>query len=477
MSLRLQAFNSLKWSFFSQFGNQFISFLISVYLTRLLEPFDIGLMGMIYIFFSFGTVLIDSGLNVSLVRNKSVDDEDYSTVFYANVAIAILFYIILFFSAPYIAEYYNQKILMSLIRVQGLTLIISALFAVQSTIFTRSLKFKQIGLISIVSLVISGALGLTLAYFNFGVWSIVYMNIFSATLSLFLFWSISNWKPKKVFSYIKFRYHLSFGYKLLITKVIDAIFTNIYQLIIGKIYNPTLNGYYSRADSFKRTIIFGISTPLNSVLLPILSKIQDDDKKLKDLYILILQTIILIIAPLLTFCSLFAKPIFVFLFTDKWIISAEYFQILCLAGILYPIDTYMVSFLNVKGRTDLILKIEIIKKVILSIFIAIAIYFKDIVYLLWIQVFFSIASYFINLFVLNNILKYKVIDQLKNTLNVLLPSAFSSLALYLLYTNYLFFIKNNFLIIIVGFLIFFILNIFLIFLLNKKVIASLKTLF
>jgi teichuronic acid exporter len=476
MSLKIQALHSLKWSFFNNFSNQLINFFLSIYLTRLLLPSEIGLMGMIYVFFTLGTVLIDSGLNTSLIRNKNIDDDDLSTVFFSNIFFAILFYSLLYIFAPLIAKYYNQIILTNLIRIQGLTLILSSFYTIQSTILTKELHFKRIGIISLLSLIFGGFFGVIFAYSGFGVWSIVIMNITSAIISLLFFWMLSSWKPKFIFNPAKFKYHFFFGYKLLISRILDAVYTNVFQLIIGKIFNPTTNGYYARSDSFKRTIIFGISTPLNSVLLPILSKVQDDNEKLKNIYILILQLVILVIAPILLFCSVFSLPIFEFLFTSKWNNAAPYFQILCLAGILYPIDTYMVSFLSVKGRSDLILKIDILKRVILTLAISFAILYKDISYLLWLQVIVSIINFFINTFVLKSMLNYKIVDQYKNISNVLVGPIISATICLFLYSFYLKKLHINLLIIAIGLFVFCILNTIFIFFLNKNIILKIKEL-
>lgn len=468
MGLKSKAFLNLKWSFFQQISNQILSFVISIVLARLLLPADFGLMGMIYIILTIGTVLIDSGLSTSLIRSEIVDQKELSTVFYTNISIAILFYLIIFFTAPFVAVFYKQEILTNLIRFQGLTLIFSSIWSIQNVLLIKELNFKKITTMSLISGFIGAVIGITFAYYEYGVWSIVIMNNTTIILNTCLHWVYSTWRPKFEFSKKMFLYHFRFGYKLMIVQLFDAIFGNIYNLIIGKIYNKNTLGFYTRADSFKKTIIFSISTPLKSILLPILTSIKDDQEKLKKIYILLLQIVLLVISPVLLFCVVFAQPIFVLLFTAKWNVAVPYFQIVCLAGILYPINTYIVSFLNVKGRSDLVLKIDIIKRIALALGIFISLWFKDIYVLVWSQVVLSIFDFIVNLFVLRSILNYPIFLQLKNTFEVLSISFTTAFFIYYIKQYFLIYLSNNFLLISIGLLIFLFVNFGILYFLNSK---------
>jgi O-antigen/teichoic acid export membrane protein len=468
MGLKSKAFLNLKWSFFQQISNQILSFVISIVLARLLLPADFGLMGMIYIILTIGTVLIDSGLSTSLIRSETVDQKELSTVFFANISIAVLFYFIIFFTAPFVAVFYKQEILTNLIRFQGLTLIFSSIWSIQNVLLIKELNFKKITTMSLISGFFGSIIGITLAYFDYGVWSIVIMNNFTIILNTLLHWVYSSWRPNLEFSKEKFLYHYKFGYKLVIVQLFDAIFGNIYNLIIGKVYNKNTLGFYTRADSFKKTIIFSISTPLKSILLPILTSIKDDQEKLKKIYILLLQTVLLVISPVLLFFVVFAKPIFILLFTEKWNMAIPYFQIVCLAGILYPINTYIVSFLNVKGRSDLVLKIDIIKRIGLALGIIISLWFKDIYILVWSQVYMSIFDFFVNVFVLKNILNYPILVQFKNISNVLLISFSSAFLIFLINIYLLEHFFNNFSSIVLGLMIFLVLNFGILYILNRN---------
>jgi O-antigen/teichoic acid export membrane protein len=468
MGLKSNAFLTLKWSFFQQTSNQILSFLLSVFLARLLVPADFGLMGMIYIILTIGTVLIDSGLSTSLIRTDKISETELSTVFYANIGISIFFYLIIFITAPFVADFYNQEILIKLIRYQGLTLVFSSIWSIQNVLLIKELNFKKITVLSLISNFTGAIVGISLAYNDYGVWSIVIMNNVTIILNTMLHWIYSTWRPKLQFDKDVFLFHYKFGYKLMIVQLFDSIFGNVYNLIIGKIYNINILGYYTRADSFKKTIIFSISTPLKSILLPLLSSIKDDQEKLKKIYILLLQTVLLVISPVLLFCVVFAKPIFVLLFTAKWNLAIPYFQIVCLGGILYPINTYIVSFLNVKGRSDLVLKIDIIKRIALALGIFVSLWFKDIYILVWSQVYLSIFDFFVNLFVLKSILNYPILVQCKNISNVLLISFSSAILIFFINRYMLEPVFNDFVSIIAGLMIFLVLNFAILYYLNRN---------
>lgn len=468
MSLKKNAFVNLKWSFFQQISGQILGFIVSIVLARLLVPSDFGLMGMIYIILTIGTVLIDSGLSTSLIRSETVNQKELSTVFYANISIAILFYFIIFVTAPFVAAFYKQEILTNLIRFQGLTLIFSSIWSIQNILLIKELNFKKITVMSLISGFVGAIIGITLAYYNYGVWSIVIMNNSSIILNTILHWVYSTWRPQFEFNKEMFLYHYRFGYKLMIVQLFDAISGNIYNLIIGKMYNKNILGFYTRADSFKKTIIFSISTPLKSVLLPLLTTIKDDKEKLKSIYILLLQIVLLVISPVLLFVVVFAKPIFILLFTEKWNMAIPYFQIVCLAGILYPINTYVQSFLNVKGRSDLVLKIDILKKSALLLGILFSLWFKDVFILVWSQVPLSIFDFTVNLFVLKKVLNYPILLQLKNTFQVLLMPFIAAGLIYCINRYVFLFLNNNFLIIIISFLFYLLINFGILYFMNKK---------
>lgn len=433
MSLRKKAFSGMIWSSIQQFGNQGIRFVVSIILARLLLPEEFGLIGMIGIFMAIGTELISSGLTSSLIRTDNPDQRDYSSVFFYNLFGSIILYFLLFFTAPYIANFFKQPSLIEITRLYSLTFIISGLSAVQLAKIRKEMNFKLETQSSLASTVVSAMVGILLAYRGFGVMSLVWMSIAGSIISSVMLWFTSDWRPALIFDKKKFSYHYRFGYRMAIAGVINAVFNNIYTLVIGKFFSPIQLGYYTRADTLKQFPISNISSILNKVTFPIFAEIKNDDQRLKRVYKEMMQLVIFIIAPLLVMMGVIADPLFRFLFTEKWLPAAPYFQILCVNGILYPLHSYNLNILLVKGRSDLVLRLETAKKVILCLIIVVAIPF-GIIGLLWGQVIYSVLCYFINSFYSGKMIGYTAMKQLYDISGILTVSLLMGLGLYFLDT-------------------------------------------
>lgn len=421
------------WSSIQQFGNQGIRFVVSIILARLLLPEEFGLIGMIGIFMAIGTELISSGLTSSLIRTDNPDQRDYSSVFFYNLFGSIILYFLLFFTAPYIANFFKQPSLIEITRLYSLTFIISGLSAVQLAKIRKEMNFKLETQSSLASTVVSAMVGILLAYRGFGVMSLVWMSIAGSIISSVMLWFTSDWRPALIFDKKKFSYHYRFGYRMAIAGVINAVFNNIYTLVIGKFFSPIQLGYYTRADTLKQFPISNISSILNKVTFPIFAEIKNDDQRLKRVYKEMMQLVIFIIAPLLVMMGVIADPLFRFLFTEKWLPAAPYFQILCVNGILYPLHSYNLNILLVKGRSDLVLRLETAKKVILCLIIVVAIPF-GIIGLLWGQVIYSVLCYFINSFYSGKMIGYTAMKQLYDISGILTVSLLMGLGLYFLDT-------------------------------------------
>ncbi|WP_427875252.1 lipopolysaccharide biosynthesis protein [Flavobacterium sp. MMS24-S5] len=417
MSLRKQAVSGMIWTFLQQFGSQLISFVVSLVLARLLLPEEFGLIGMLTIFMGIGSALFNGGLTSSLIRTQECTQEDYSTVFYFNFAGSILIYGILFMVAPWIAKFYHQPSLTSITRVYGLTFILSAFGTVQNTILTRELKFKKLAIISLPALVISSVVGILMAYLNYGVWSLIVSTLVNVFFVSFFLWFNAKWYPKLIFSKDKFIQHFYYGYKLTISAILDTIFTNIYHIVIGRFYSPTLVGYYTRANTLMMLPVGNISGALNKVVFPLFSKVQDDLPRFRNSYKQIMQMVLFIITPIIVLMGLLAKPLIVLLFTDKWLAVVPIFKIICFTGILYPIHLYNLIVLEVKGRSDLFLKLEVFKKILLTIILIIS-FFYGFYALLWGQLIFSILALFINTHYAGKILEYSMWQQMRDILPI-----------------------------------------------------------
>jgi O-antigen/teichoic acid export membrane protein len=436
MSLKKQAVSGMVWTFAQQFGTQIIYFVISLLLARLLTPSDFGTIAMFTVVISISSALIEGGMVSSLIRTLNADDTDLSTVFWFNVSIAIVMYFVVFASAPLIADFYKLKSLTNIIRVYAIILIIKSFISVQAIRFVKSLDFKTSFKIQLPSLIIGGSLGILLAYNGFGVWSLVIFPLTQSLISSVQYWFYSDWRPSFLFDNKKFKYHFNFGYKMTLSSLLVTIFSNINAIIIGKMFSPAQLGYYNRAENLKQLPVTNLSTALNKVTFPLFAKLSHDNIKLKEVYKKLMKVVIFIIAPVLFLSIVIAEPLIRFLLTEKWLPAVPYFQILALTGILHPIHAYNLNILMVKGKSDLFLRLEIIKKVLVS-----AILFFSLQYgifgILWGQVVFSILAFFINTFYTGKILKYGSIQQIADLLPVLFLSVIIAVAFH--YLDFYFF--------------------------------------
>lgn len=399
------------WSSIQTFGNQLIGFGVSVILARLLLPAEFGLIGMIGIFMGISSVLISSGLGASLIRTEHPTQTDYSTVFVFNLVGSMVLYTIMFFAAPFIADFFKQPLLAAITRWYCLIFVINAFSAIQVTRLHKRLDFKTETKSSIISTLASAITGVTMAYNGFGVMSLVWMAIVGALVKNIMLWTQSGWKPSLVFDREKFRYHFSFGSRMMVSGILDIVFTNAYVLIIGKFFSATQLGYYNRADSLRQLPVSTFSGILNKVTYPLFADIKNDDVRLKSVYKQIMKMVIFVIAPVLMMMGVLAEPLFRFLFTEKWLPAVPYFRILCVSGLLYPLHAYNLNILSVKGRSDLFLRLEIIKKLLVVVVLTASLSF-GILGLIWGQVISSFLAFFINTHYSGKFLNYNSWEQL-----------------------------------------------------------------
>ncbi len=431
MSLKKQAAISLVWTYAQQFGNQLIGFIVSLILARILMPEEFGLIGMIAVFVAVGNTLLHGGLTKSLIRSENLDTRDYSTVFYFNLAAGILVYFGVFLLAPLIAEFYSQPILTGILRVYCLTFIISAFAAVQLARLTKIMDFKTQTLIAIPAAIIGGIVGVVMAMTGYGVWSLVWSSIATSIISTVQLWIYSGWTPSFDFNLQKFKAHFNYGYKLTLSELLDRVFNNIFLIVIGKYFSATQVGFYTRAQTMNQLPVSNISNALNKVTFPFFVSIQNDDVRLRRVYKELMQMVVFVITPILILMAVLAEPTFRFLFTEKWLPAVPYFQILCITGILFPIHSYNLSILNVKGRSDLFLKLEVFKKIIIVITLLVTIPF-GIIALLYGQVFISIFAFFINAHYTGKFINYTALQQLKDILPIILLAIFAGGIVFLL---------------------------------------------
>ncbi|MDR6516353.1 lipopolysaccharide biosynthesis protein [Chryseobacterium camelliae] len=432
MSFKNNVLTGAVWTYGQQFGTQIVQFGVSVILARLIAPSDFGLIGMIAIFIGLGNALFEGGLTNSLIRSSSLNDDDYSTVFIFNIVVSIFVYIIIYLIAPIIADFYNQSILKNIIRIYSLSFIINSFGAVHNTLLVKEMQFKKIALIAFPSLIIYSITAIYMAFNDFGVWSLVFSFLLSSLISTMSLWYFNKWKPKLIFDRKKFKVHFKYGNKLMLSSILDILFTNIYQIVIGKIYSPTLLGYYTRANTLMMLPVVNISTTLNKVAFPAFSQMQNNEELLRSAYRRIMLLVIYLTTPVLTIMIVLANPLIEFLLTEKWLPIVPIFQILCITGIFYPLHVYNLLILQVKGKSNLFLYLELIKKILTALILVISIQ-QGFYGLLWGQVLLSILCLFINTHFAGKYLNYTMFQQLKDLLPLFVISVIMGIVIY--FTN------------------------------------------
>jgi len=378
-----------------QLSTQGIGFVIGIFLARILDPSEYGLIGIAMVFVSISGVFIDGGFSTALIRKKEPTQADLSTVFYINIGVAVLFYIILYFTAPLIARFYGQPILIDITRVISINFLLTAACTVQALLFVKKLDFKTQSIISVITVIMSGVVGLSLAYKGYGVMALAIQSVSQNVFRMFLLWTIGTWRPTWIFSVNSFKELFSFGSKLFASGLLNSVFVNIYALFIGKLYSPLALGYYSRADNYQSMLSQNLTSVVNRVSFPSLVQFQDDDERLRAGLRKMNNLIMMVNLPMMVGLALVSEPIIVLMITDKWLPIVPYLQWLCVAGILFPLHVTNLNVLNVKGRSDLFLRLEIIKKVLILLALVIG-SFWGIMGIVLGRVVVSIIGYFIN---------------------------------------------------------------------------------
>lgn len=420
-SLKHKTVKGVLWSSVERFSGQGVTFVFSIILARLLTPDDYGIVTMISIFFSIAGCFIDSGFGSALIRKKDRTEEDIYTCFTFNVIVSIACYILLFFCAPLIARFYNQPILTPIVRISGLNLMIGAFAGVSGSMFSYYLDFKTPAIISLICNIISGFVGIAVAYLGYGVWALVWQGVASGTLRSILTILASKFHPRFAFSKNSFRYLFGYGSKITLSYLIGTIYENIYPIFIGKFYKPSQLGNYSRALGWAQLPSSNITGVLQRVTFPVLAEIQDDDYRLAFNYRRLLRLSAFVVFPLMVGLSAVAAPLIRVVLTSKWDGCIIYLQIVCFALMWYPIHAINLNLLEVKGRSDLFLRLEIIKKVIglCIMFVAIPLGVEA---MCWSMIVSSLLCLIVNTYYTGRIIKVNYWVQMKDLLPILINS-------------------------------------------------------
>lgn len=360
--IKEQTISGVKWSAIERFSVQGVQFLLGLMLARLLSPSDYGIIGMVGIFFAISQTFVDSGFSNALIRKIDRTEIDFSTVFYFNIVVGFVCSAIIFLLAPWIAAFFYQPILTDVTRVLSINVFLGSLTTVQYAKLTIAINFKTQAQISLVSTVLSGCLGVYLAWIGYGVWALVYQSVVASILRVLLLWIRVRWIPVWTYSWKSFRTLFSYGSKLLLSGLLHTLYTEMTTIVIGKFYTPKELGNYSRGQAIATLPCANITSVLQRVTFPIFSRIQDDDKHLISVYrkyIILSSMVIFFVMTLLVFL---AKPLVLFLLTDKWMNAVVFLQIYSFAIMFDHICQINLNLLQVKGRSDLFLKLEIVKK-------------------------------------------------------------------------------------------------------------------
>lgn len=443
--IRKQTLSGVKWSALERFSVQGVNFIIGLILARMLSPSDFGIIGMVSIFMSISQSFIDSGFSNALIRKKDCDEVDFSTVFYFNIVVGLLCYALLFFSSGWIALFFKTKLLEDIIKILAVNVFVNSLIVVQVAKFTISINFKIQAKASLIAAIVSGLLGITCAYNGFGVWALVIQQVSSTLIKAILLWFYSKWIPMRIFSWQSFKSLFSFGSKLLISGLIHQVYAQMTTLVIGRFYSVSDLGNYTRGFQFATLPSSNITSVLSRVTLPILAKIQDDDERLILIYRKYIgATSVVIIFSMMLLAAL-AKPLMLAILTEKWSGAIIYLQIFCFALMFNHVNQINLNLLQVKGRSDLYLRIEIIKKTISIAILLISVPF-GVKAICLSTVLYSQIAIMLNTYYTGRFFKLGYFTQLKDFVGYVFFSAIACFPGYLLsYTSF-----NNWVVLILG---------------------------
>lgn len=427
--IKSKVISSLFWKFMERLGTQGIQFIVQIALARLILPEEYGTIALITIFISFANVFVQYGFNTALIQKKDASETDFSSVFFLSLVVAGLCYTILFVSAPLIAQFFDNAMLIPLLRVLSITLFLGGLNSIQNAVIARNLEFRKLFYSSLGAVVGSGIVGIAMAYNGFGAWALVAQQLTNQLMVASILWFTVRWRPGFLFSLESLKSLFSFGWKLLVSALINMLYNNIQSLFIAKIYNPAMLGYFNRGQQFPSLIVSNINGSIQSVMFPALALKQDNLHRVKEMVRRAIVTSAFFIFPMMVGLAVIAEPLIKILLTDKWLPCVPFLQISCAAYALLPIHTANLQAINALGRSDIFLKLEIVKNVVSLAILGISLAFG--IYAIAAGMFFSsVASSFINAYPNKKLLNYSYVQQLKDVMPSLLLSLAMGVIIY-----------------------------------------------
>ena len=412
-SLKDKTVKGTIWSSIDNVAHLGVSFLVSIVLARLLSPDDYGLLGIIAIFTSVCNTLINGGMVASLIRTKDATDDDYNTAFICNIGMSLALYAVLFACAPLIADFFHRGELTILTRVSSLGIIIGALAMVQRTRLTKRIDFKSQTKITVISSITSGVVGIGMALTGFGVWALVGQNLTTLALSTIMLWLVNKWLPRMRFSVESFHRLFGFGWKMMLSGLIDTVWKELYQVVVGKFYSPATLGQYTRAKQFSTLFSSNLTSVIQRVTYPVLSNIQDDKERMVAAYRKIIKITMFVTAISMFFLGAISEPLLYCLIGPKWHEAAVYLPLICITGSTYPLHAINLNMLQVQGRSDLFLGLEIVKKIIGIAPLSVCVFY-GILPMLYTSILTTIIAYFLNSYYSGKLIGYSSWMQIKD---------------------------------------------------------------
>ena len=429
-SLKRNTLSGLIWKFFENFGTQFINFIIQLVLARLLLPEDYGTIALTAVFILIAQVFIQTGFSASIIQKKEISDLEINSMFHGGWASSILIYVVIYIISPYVGYFYKDDILSNVLRVQSLLIVITAFSSIQNALLIRNFEFKKSFIYRLIAVTLQGVLGIVLALNGYGVWAIVYSNLFNAVLITIFYWFIVRWKPKNMFSFEAFKSLFSYNYRIFMTQFVNTVFNNVQSLIIGKQYSKELLGYYNRGYQIPMLLMVNTDGAINSVMFSSLSRVQDSPASLLSMYRRTIKTSVWIIFPMMIGLIAIAEPLTLVLLGETWRKSIPFMQLVAIVCMTWPFSI-LYQVLNAQNKERLSFWLNFVSKVISILFMLIALRYNIYVFILSALVG-QVVSMVINFVIAKRLYNYKVTDQIKDFIITLAISVFMGSLVYLI---------------------------------------------
>ena len=429
MSRDKNMFSNFVWRFLERCGAQGISFIVTIVLARLLLPEMYGTIALVTVFLRIMQVFIDSGMGNALIQKKNVDDTDFSTVFYFNLVVCSVLYVLMFFIAPVIAKFYNDLSLVPVIRVLSLVLLISGVKNIQQAYVSRNMLFKRFFFATLGGTIVAAVLGIWMAYRGYGVWALVAQQLTNAAIDTLILWITVRWRPKLVFSFQRLKGLFSYGWKLLASGLLDVVYNDLRQLIIGKLYSSSHLAYYNKGEQFPRLFVSNVNVSIDSILFPVMSRNQDSAVSVKNMTRKAIKLSTYIMAPFMMGMAFCSKTIVTLLLTEKWLDCVPFMCIFCITYLFYPIHTANLNAIKAMGRSDLFLKLEIAKKVV-GLMILFSTMWFGVMAMAYSLPLSTLLCMIINAYPNKKLLKYSFLEQMKDILPGILLAVFMGVCVY-----------------------------------------------